>query len=421
MILSNDKRNAALRLDEKSHVEEPLLQQLENLGWMVIRLEQKQEPQQSFRAHFSQVVLQPKLEEALRKINPFMRDEQVLEVIRRITTFPQKNLIENNRQVLRYLPENTTVSINYETGEQSPTVRFVDFRNRTNNSFLAIAQFKVKVPGTEHHIVPDIVLFINGLPVVVVECKSPKAKEPIAEAIDQLLRYSQQRGEGPEGNAELFYYNQFLVATCRQQAKFGTITTHIEKHFFRWTDPYPLTLDDLPHEGTAPNDQQRLVAGMCAKDNLLDLIRSFTIFSTNDKGQTVKVVGRYQQFRAVKLAIQRLLTGKNRRERSGIIWHTQGSGKSLTNDVHGARDAATDRAECESDTAPLQSYRTRGANGGILGLNPGAESPESRAATVAVVGRVQSFSAPAVSMAFAGLTTDGMGARKPPRHYPTLT
>lgn len=94
-----------------------------------------------------------------------------------------------------------------------------------------------------------------------------------SEAIDQLLRYSQQHGDSPEGNAELFYYNQSLIATCRQQPKFGTITTHIEKHFFRWTDPYPLTLNDVPHEGTAPNNQQRIVAGMCNKDNLLDLIR----------------------------------------------------------------------------------------------------------------------------------------------------
>jgi len=330
MILSNDKANAVLRLDEKTHVEEPLLQQLADLGWTVIRLEQQQEPRQSFRAHFGQVVLQPKLEEALRTINPFLRDEQVAEVVRRITTFPQKNLIENNRRVLRYLLENTTISVNHDTGEPSPTVRFVDFHNRANNSFFAISQFKVKVPGTEHHIVPDIVLFLNGLPVVVIECKSPKVKEPMAEAIDQLLRYSQQRGEGPEGNAELFYYNQFIMTTYRQQAKFGTITTHIEKHFFRWTDPYPLSLDDLPHEATVPNDQQRLVTGMFSRDNLLNLIRSFTIFSTNDKGHTIKVVGRYQQFRAAKLAVKRLLEGGNRSERSGIIWYTQGSGKSLT-------------------------------------------------------------------------------------------
>jgi type I restriction enzyme R subunit len=226
--------------------------------------------------------------------------------------------------------ENTSVSVNHDTGEKSPTVRYVDFDNPANNSFVAICQFKVRIPGAEHHIVPDIILFLNGLPVAVIECKSPRQHDPMGEAIDQLLRYSQQRGASGEGNQALFHYNQFLVATCRTQAKFGTITTHIEKHWFRWTDPYPLTLGDLTHAATAPNDQQRLVAGMCAQKNLLELIQSYTIFGADDKGRTIKMMARYQQFRAVKLTIQRLLTGQNRRERSGIIWHTQGSGKSLT-------------------------------------------------------------------------------------------
>src|SRR5439155_9497706 len=180
------------------------------------------------------------------------------------------------------------------------------------------------------HIIPDIVLFLNGLPVVVIECKSPKVKEPIPEAIDQLLRYSEQRGAKGEGSATLFYYNQFLITTCRQEAKFGTITTHSEKYFYRWADPFPRTLNDLEHGSSSPNDQQRLVAGMLDRDNLLDIIRTFTLFSTNDKGEIIKVVGRYQQFRAVKLAIKRLLEGTTPRERSGIVWHTQGSGKSLT-------------------------------------------------------------------------------------------
>ena len=128
----------------------------------------------------------------------------------------------------------------------------------------------------------------------------------------------------------MFYFNQFVVVTCREQAKFGTITTHSEKHFYRWADPYPRTLDDLAHGASSPNDQQRLVAGMLDHRNLLDLIRTFTLFSTTANGKTIKIVGRYQQFRAVKLAVKRLLTGHSPRERSGIIWHTQGSGKSLT-------------------------------------------------------------------------------------------
>ena len=109
------------------------------------------------------------------------------------------------------------------------------------------------------------------------------------------MRYSQQRGEGAEGNQELFYYNQFTVVTDRQQAKFGIITTYIEKRFFRWIAPYPFTLADLQtSSGTSSNDQQRLVVGMCHKPNFLNLIETFTLFSTNEKGEAVKIVARYQ-------------------------------------------------------------------------------------------------------------------------------
>ncbi len=144
------------------------------------------------------------------------------------------------------------------------------------------------------------------------------------------MRYSEQRGAKGEGSRKLFYYNQFLVATCRQEAKVGSITARNEKHFFSWADPYPHTLDELEHGESTPNQQQRLVAGMFSKANLLSLIRTFTLYTTNDEGQTIKVIARYQQFRAVKRAVERLLKGRNKRERSGIIWHTQGSGKSLT-------------------------------------------------------------------------------------------
>ncbi len=335
MILSNDNKyrgnlGTTLKLDEYSHVEKPMLEQLEGLGWEVLELQIQQQPEQSFRTSFSEVVLKPRLREALMKINPFLNNVQVDELERKITTFQKSSLLENNQQVLHYLLENTTVSKNEQTGELSPTVRFIDFENLANNSFAAVSQFKVSVTGTDHHIIPDIVLFVNGLPLVVVEAKSSKVKEPIPEAIDQLMRYSEKRGDTGEGNKELFYYNQILVTTCRTEAKFGTITTHIEKHFYRWTDPYPKTLNDLAHGKSSPNDQQRLVAGMLDPQNLLDIVRVFTVFKTDDKGRKIKVVGRYQQFRAVKIATQRLIEGKNPLERGGIIWHTQGSGKSLT-------------------------------------------------------------------------------------------
>lgn len=322
-----------IKLDERNHVEKPLMDQLAGLGWEVLDLDSKQPPAASFRDSFTEVVMLPVLRDQLLVINPWLEPDQVEEVVKLLTaSFPTNNLIENNHHLLDLLLENTSVSENRQTGEKSPTVRFMDFDKAPleNNRFIAVCQFKVRILGTEHHIIPDIVLFVNGLPLVVIECKSPKVKEPIPEAIDQMLRYSEQRGAKGEGSAPLFFYNQFIIATCRQQAKFGSITTHSEKHFYRWADPFPRTVDELDHGVGTANDQQRLVAGMCDRNNLLEIVRNFTLFSTNDKGETIKIVGRYQQFRAVKLAVQRLLDGKTPRTRSGIIWHTQGSGKSLT-------------------------------------------------------------------------------------------
>jgi type I restriction enzyme R subunit len=323
----------SLRLDERNHVEKPLLDQLAGLGWEIIDLDAKQHPGDTHRTSFTEVVMLPVLREQLKVIQPWLEDDQVEAAVKHLTaSFPSSNLLQNNQHVFRLLLAGTSVDENRLTGGKSPTVQFVDFHpaHLARNRFMAVCQFKVRILGTENHIIPDIVLFVNGLPVAVIEAKSPKVKDPIPEAIDQLLRYSEQRGAKGEGSAALFYYNQFVITTCRQEAKFGTITTHNEKHFYRWSDPFPRSLNDLEHGNSSPNDQQRLVAGMLDHRNLLDILRTFTLFSTNDKGELIKVVGRYQQFRAVKLAVKRLLEGKNPRERSGIIWHTQGSGKSLT-------------------------------------------------------------------------------------------
>jgi len=130
----------------------------------------------------------------------------------------KKKIIEIHNLLL----ENISVSENRKTGEKSPTVRFIDFKEPNKNSFIAISQFKVNIPGTEKHIIPDIVLFVNGLPLVVIECKSPSISEPIQEAITQLKRYSNRRGV-KEGNEKLFWYNILTIATSNQVAKHGTL------------------------------------------------------------------------------------------------------------------------------------------------------------------------------------------------------
>jgi type I restriction enzyme R subunit len=231
---SAEKVNKEIKLDERLHVEKPFLDQLAGLGWQVIDCESNQVPSQTYRENFTEVVMLPVLRKQLKVINTWLEDDQIEEVIKQLTaSWPGTNLIQNNRHAFNLLLENTSVSENLKTGEKSPTVRFIDFKHRDNNRFIAVCQFKVRILGTEYHIRPDIVLFLNGLPVVVVECKSPKAKEPIPEAIDQLLRYSEQRDAKGEGSPPLFYFNQFVITTCRQEAKFGTITTHSEKYFYR--------------------------------------------------------------------------------------------------------------------------------------------------------------------------------------------
>ncbi len=343
------------KIDEKNHVEEPFLHQLESIPgihWKVLRLDTHQHPSETQRTEFTQVIMKDNLAIALIKINPWLEEDQIQEVIEKITRFDNDNLLQNNEHALQLLLKGSTVNENRKTKEKSPNVSIVDFEHPENNNYNAVSQFKVRITGTENHIYPDIICFLNGLPVVLIECKSPKAKEPIAEAIDQMMRYCEQRNYQKEGNKSLFYFNQFIIATCRNKAKFGTITTTIEKHFYRWTDPYPETIDNLidycnpqkhlfvdeqnndedieQAQRTSPNDQQRLVHGMLKPTNLLSIIRSFSVFSTDSKGNVIKIVGRYQQFRAVKKTIHQLLNGTNKKERGGIIWHTQGSGKSLT-------------------------------------------------------------------------------------------
>ncbi len=332
-------------LDEEHYAENPFLAHLQKLGWKIYRqnkadtedvkeiegFDSKEEPifgeSIKFRESFREVILENVLRQSIKKINPWIEDDQINEVVRRVTTPQANSLLEANHEIHDLLLENTSVSENRKTGEKSPTVRFIDFRNPENNSFVAISQFKVNVSGTEKHIVPDVVLFVNGLPLVAVECKSPAIADPIGEAITQLMRYSNRRGV-KEGDEKLFWYNFFMIATSNQVAKYGTITTEYE-HFVEWKDPYPYKLSDITPDKNITS-QQVLTQGVLTKENLLDILHNFTIFKEDPKAGVIKVVPRYQQFRAVKKMVKKIKEGSTPEEKGGIIWHTQGSGKSLT-------------------------------------------------------------------------------------------
>ncbi len=317
--------------NEYTYVEKPFLDQLEDLGWDVLELKTNSSPEDSYRSAYSEVIIEKELGLALKRINPWMEGDQVREAITELKRIRSGNLMEANMQACELLLNNTVADENRKTKAKSPTVKFIDFENPQNNRFLAISQFKVNVPGTHNHIIPDIVLFVNGIPLVVVECKSPKLTDPMWEGINQLLRYSNNRAhtKEKEGNERLFYYNQFMISTYRQQARFSTIGGGFE-HYLEWKDCYPFKFSQINPGGANPNSQQIMIQGMLQIENFLDIVHNFTIFKENDKGKAVKIVARYQQYRAASKIVKKLKEGATPEDRGGVIWHTQGSGKSLT-------------------------------------------------------------------------------------------
>jgi type I restriction enzyme R subunit len=330
---------------EYERVELPLVEQLKGLNWAHVE-GSKSDPAVTGRGSFREVVLEERLRNGLWRINldpagqPWLDEERISQAAGSLLRPKAIRLVEINLELTERLLLGTTVEgIEGWDHGRDRTVQFVDWDHPERNDFLVVNQFRVDEPGGQGHryIAPDLVLFVNGIPLVVIEAKSPGVVEPIVKAIRQLRRYANQRGSGlPEGNEQLFHTNQFVVATCFEKALVGTFTSE-EEHFAEWktTEPTPEEEVCVSLGVTALSSQERLVAGMLAPERLLDLVRHFTLFMQAGT-RTVKIVARYQQYRAVHRALERLTTGATRAQdgeldrRGGIVWHTQGSGKSLT-------------------------------------------------------------------------------------------
>lgn len=316
---------------EFEYVEKPFMEQLKSNGWKTILFTDespKFNPELTLRDDFHEVILESRLIDSLKRMNNWMTIDQIDDVVNQIKRIGvHKGLIEANSDFLNLILENPVVTVNEEYGLKNRSVKVIDFEDIHNNDFLAMNQFKVLTPGTiRESIIPDIVLFINGIPVGVIECKYPSSEEadPMEEGITQLLRYANRREESTEkeGNEKLFHYNQLMVSTTREEACIGTITSDYD-HYLEWKDTYPTPLD---HKLSS---QDKLIIGALKPENIIDLIYNFTIFYETEKGK-IKILARYHQLRAVNKTIKRLLSGKTPEKRSGVIWHTQGSGKSLS-------------------------------------------------------------------------------------------
>jgi type I restriction enzyme R subunit len=268
--------------------------------------------------------------------NEWLTDRQLDDLRDQIVRQPNRTLLEANEAV-QALFLKAQVDVNELTGEADPVVQLIDFAHPERNIFHAINQFRIDTPGcVKSCIIPDIVLFVNGISLVVVEAKIGDANtaNPIHEAFVQLLRYRNGRPETAaarlrEGEPRLFYSNLLLIRNCGEKAEFGTITSGHE-HFHAWKDIWPESRRTYTPPLGIEREQEQLIQGLLAPDTIIDVLRTSTVFMDTDDGKRMKVVCRYQQYRAARRIARRLRAGKTGEERSGVVWHTQGSGKSLT-------------------------------------------------------------------------------------------
>ncbi len=328
-------------MSEYAHVEQPLLAQLAGLGWTVVDQGNQmipQDPARSLRASFRELILPQVFRDSVRALNgqDWLSERQLAGLIDEIFRQPGKGLLDANEAVQTLLMK-AQVDRNDVTGEKDPTVRLIDFAHPERNSFHVINQFRVDTPGcVKQFIIPDVVLFVNGLPLVVIEAKIGDANtaNPMHEAYVQLQRYRDARAETGraglrEGEPKLFYPNLLCIRTCGEAAEFGSITSAPE-HFYSWRNIWPDQYAAITPPLGAVRAQEELVQGLLNPHCLLDMLRTCSVFKDTESGKRVKVLARYQQHRAARRIVERLRSGETPMERSGVIWHTQGSGKSLT-------------------------------------------------------------------------------------------
>ena len=334
---------------EASHI--PALAQLIKLGYQYLTPEQlKQERQQ----RCSNVLLENILYKQLHKINRIhhkgteylFSEANIAEAIRKLKENAHNNLHVENEDKYHLLTLGTALSQRTNGDTKSFTLHYIDWKNPENNAFHVVAEFSVERNRSTETVRPDIVLFINGIPVVVIECKA--ACIDVAQGIEQMIR-----NQGQEYIPHLFAYSQLLLVTNKNTVKYATAGT--AKKF--WSEWKEAGIDDNvrasiaePLTETVKNalfcgdfaaarskfeqtegklmltEQDRALYSLCRPERLLELINGFIVFDNGNKK-----IARYQQFFVVRAALKRIGEQDSQGKRAGgIVWHTQGSGKSIT-------------------------------------------------------------------------------------------
>ncbi len=266
---------------------------------------------------YTDVVLTTRLRDAIDKLNPAITQDAKEDALKKVLRTESPNQLINNENFQRYLTDGVDVEGRTTSGIRGEKVYIVDFTNPDNNEFLAVNQFTI-IEGSQNKR-PDIILFVNGLPLAVIELKNATDENAtVKSAYNQLQTYKQ-------AIPSLFTYNELLIVSDGWDALCGTITSDFGR-FMSWkTKDGKTTADHLQPQ------MEVMFLGMLNKTTLLDLIRQFIIFEKSDN-KTLKKVAAYHQYYAVNKAVESTIiaSSSNGDRRGGVIWHTQGSGKSLS-------------------------------------------------------------------------------------------
>ncbi|MCC5661448.1 type I restriction endonuclease subunit R [Nostoc sp. XA010] len=311
-------------MKKENSIEEQIIEFLKVLGYRYLETSTVE----SLRVTQHSCILIKLLQKSLLRLNPWLSDDSLNQAISAITRINATNLIEANELIYYTITHGTTVLQKLNSGTVNQSIKYIDFDNPNNNDYVVTRQFKIQV--AQEYFILDIVVFINGLPLAIFECKSPSINNSITECVEQLLRYQKIEEKGQVGSiSSVFSIAQILIASCSEQAVFGSISNPSYR-YATFPVPYPMTSARFTRFlNRQPNAQDILIYSLLEPSNLLEYIRNFIVFEVNT-GHKLKILARYHQRIAVDQAVQRILSNNTPTERGGIICHSQGSGKTLT-------------------------------------------------------------------------------------------
>ena len=326
------------KLNELNQAELPARDLLVKLGYTYVPREDLAVERNDER----EVHLMGRLRAALLRLNPWLTEQHAERVIFNLENVPAVGMARN-QIIHEYLTYGMPLDVDEPGGRRTRIVAFFDFDHPSpedgRNEFIVTTQMRVRrgrESGSQNEddeklVKPDLVLFVNGIPLVVMEAKAPTLLDVWrVKAIRQLLRYQEARPEWyGAGAPELFDYNLICVGHCGAAAVYGPVGAP-ENAYAEWKFLGPFTEEEARERfEVGAHGQAQLIIGLLAPATLLDILRDYVVYEP-EQGRLVKKLPRYQQYRAVTAAVKRILRGARPEERGGVVWHTQGSGKSLT-------------------------------------------------------------------------------------------